>query len=165
MARYACRRIVKAIRFHGGNELTHPLVELLRQGLREPGTIFKQPYERTPVQHFFSLGSLPTGPQRLDKRAPDALVSARVGEWLVGPDDVVACDADGAIFLPRERLAEVVQAAEAIRSTEHRQASEMRAGRSFRDQAAFAQYLARRLEHPAFGFREHLRMIGGAIEE
>jgi hypothetical protein len=29
----------------------------------------------------------------------------------------------------------------------------------------FAQYLARRLEDPAFGFQEHLRMIGGAIEE
>lgn len=114
---------------------------------------------------FFSLGSLPTGPQRLDKRAPDALVSARVGEWAVGSDDVVACDADGVIFLPRERLAEVVQAAEAIRSTEHRQAGKMRAGRTFRDQAAFAQYLARRREDPTFGFRDHLKIIGGAIEE
>ncbi|WFU82486.1 hypothetical protein QA645_07005 [Bradyrhizobium sp. CIAT3101] len=114
---------------------------------------------------FFSLGSLPTGPQRLDKRAPDALLSARVGEWVVGPDDVVVCDADGAIFLPRERLVDVVQAAEAIRSTEHRQAREMRAGRSFRHQAAFAQYLAHRMEDPTFGFREHLRLIGGAIEE
>jgi regulator of RNase E activity RraA len=114
---------------------------------------------------FFSLGALPMGPQRRDRRTPDALASARVGEWVVGPDDVVACDADGAIFLPLERLAEIVQAAEAIRSTEHRQAREMRAGRTFRDQAAFAQYLARRLADPTFGFRDHLRMIGGAIEE
>jgi regulator of RNase E activity RraA len=113
----------------------------------------------------FSLGSLPTGPQRLDERSPDALASARVGEWVVSPDDVVACDADGAIFLPHGRLSEIIEAAEMIRLTEHRQASEMRTGRSFRDQAAFALYLARRLQNPSFSFREHLRMIGGAIEE
>jgi 4-hydroxy-4-methyl-2-oxoglutarate aldolase len=113
----------------------------------------------------FSLGTLPTGPQRLDRRSPDVLAWARVGDWVVSPDDVVACDADGAVFLPSERLAEVVQAAEMIRTTERRQASEMRAGRSFRDQAAFGQYLARRAQDPAFGFREHLKLIGGAIEE
>jgi regulator of RNase E activity RraA len=84
---------------------------------------------------------------------------------VLNPDDVVAADADGAIFLPSERLAEVVQAAETIRTTERRQAGEIRAGRSFRDQAAFGQYLARRAQNPAFGFREHLKLIGGAIEE
>ena len=78
---------------------------------------------------------------------------------------MVACDADGAVFLPGERLADIVQAAEMIRTTERRQAGEMRAGRSFRNQAAFGQYLARRAQDPAFGFREHLRLIGGAIEE
>jgi 4-hydroxy-4-methyl-2-oxoglutarate aldolase len=113
----------------------------------------------------FSLGTPPTGPQRLDKRSPDVLAWARVGDWVVSPDDVVACDADGAIFLPSERLADVVQAAEMIRTTERRQAGEMRAGRSFRDQAAFSQYLARRAQDPAFGFREHLKLTGGAIEE
>ncbi len=113
----------------------------------------------------FSLGSLATGPQRLDKRTPDALASAHVGKWLVGPEDVVVCDADGVIFLPCARLAEIIQAAEIIRLTERRQAGEMREGRSFRDQAAFAQYLARRLQDPAFNFRDHLRMIGAAIEE
>ena len=55
--------------------------------------------------------------------------------------------------------------AEMIRTTERRQADEMRAGGSFRDQAAFGQYLARRAQVPAFGFREHLKLIGGAIEE
>jgi hypothetical protein len=50
-------------------------------------------------------------------------------------------------------LAEVVQAAEMIRTTEtteRRQAGEMPAGRRFREQAAFAQYLARRAQDPAF---------------
>lgn len=113
----------------------------------------------------FSFGVLPTGPQRLDRRSPDVLAWARVGDWVVGPDDVVAGDSDGVLFLPSERLAEVVQAAEAIKSTERRQADEMRAGRTFREQAAFAQYLSRRAQDPAFGFREHLKLIGGAIEE
>ena len=112
-----------------------------------------------------SLGDLPTGPQRLDIRSPDALAWARVGDWVVNPDDAVVCDADGVVFLPIPRLAEVIQAAETIRSTERRQASEMRAGRTFREQAAFTQYLSRRSQNPAFGFREHLRLIGGAIEE
>ena len=80
-------------------------------------------------------------------------------------DDVVACDADGVLFLSGERLAEVIEAAEGIKSTERRQAAEMRAGRGFRDQAAFSQYLARRAQDPNFGFRQHLRLIGGAIEE
>lgn len=114
---------------------------------------------------IFSLGTLPTGPQRLDIRSSDALAWARVGEWVVNSDDMVACDADGVIFLPAERLAEIVQAAETIRATERRQAGEMRSGRSFREQAAFAEYLARRAQNPQFGFREHLRLIGGAIEE
>jgi regulator of RNase E activity RraA len=112
-----------------------------------------------------SLGASPTGPQRLDIRSPDVLAWARVGDWVVNPDDAVVCDADGVIFLPFHQLAEVIQVAETIRSTERRQASEMRAGRTFRTQAAFTQYLARRSEEPAFGFREHLRLIGGAIEE
>jgi 4-hydroxy-4-methyl-2-oxoglutarate aldolase len=113
----------------------------------------------------FSLGALPTGPQRLDGPSPDALARARVGDWVVSPDDVVACDADGVIFLPSERLAEVIQAAETIRSTERRQAGEMRSGRTFRHQAAFVQYLARREQDPAFSFRQHLKLTGGAIEE
>lgn len=113
----------------------------------------------------FSLGTLPTGPQRLDKRSPDVLAWARVGDWVLNPDDVVASDADGAVFLPRRAVSRSRSAAEMIRTTERRQADEMRAGRSFRDQAAFEQYLARRAQDPAFGFREHLKLIGGAIEE
>ncbi|MEA4849204.1 MAG: hypothetical protein VB106_18370 [Clostridiaceae bacterium] len=114
---------------------------------------------------FFSLGMLPTGPLSLDRCSPDALKWARVGEWIVTSEDVAVGDGDGIIFLPYERLADIIPAAESIRETERRQAGEMRSGRSFREQAAFQSHLAQRAKNPAFGFREHLRQIGGAIEE
>jgi 4-hydroxy-4-methyl-2-oxoglutarate aldolase len=113
----------------------------------------------------FSLGALPTGPRRLDPRPPDCLARAAVGAFTVGPDDVVVADADGVIFLPIARLAEVVAAAEGVRATERGQADAMRCGRSLRELTAFTQYLARRASDPAHGFREHLRSIGGAVEE
>src|SRR5919201_4914729 len=43
----------------------------------------------------FGLGTIPTGPQRLDARLPDALESATVGDWTVGRDDLVMGDDDG----------------------------------------------------------------------
>jgi 4-hydroxy-4-methyl-2-oxoglutarate aldolase len=113
----------------------------------------------------FSLGALSTGPRRLDRRPPDCLERAAVGTFMVGPDDVVVADADGAIFLPGDRLAEIVAAPEVVRTTERRQADDMRGGRSLRELTAFKQYLARRAMDPAYGFREHLRSIGGAVEE
>lgn len=114
---------------------------------------------------FFSLGAMPAGPLGLDRRSPDGLEWARVGEWVVSPDDVCIGDADGVLFIPIDDLSEVIEAAESIRDTEQRQAAQMRSGRSFRQQVSFAKYLERREKNPAFGFREHLRAIGGAIEE
>src|SRR5918996_4466000 len=37
----------------------------------------------------FSLGAIPTGPQRLDARPHNALGVATVGEWTVGREDLV----------------------------------------------------------------------------
>lgn len=113
----------------------------------------------------FSLGSIPTGPLRLDPRPDDALASARVGDWTVGPDDLVFGDDDGLLFLPADRAVEVLDIAERIRDTERGQADRMRAGESLRRQVSFGDYLARRQSNPAFSFREHLRSVSGAIEE
>ena len=114
---------------------------------------------------LFSTGTMPTGPLRLDRRSPDDLEWARVGEWVVGPEDVAVGDADGVVFLPVDKLAQIVPVAEGIRDTEQRQAGKMRAGQSLREQLSFSRYLAGRVKDPAYGFREHLRKIGGAIEE
>ena len=113
----------------------------------------------------FSLGTVPTGPQRLDARPPDALASATVGEWTVDRDDLVFGDDDGVLFVPAARAEEVLALAEGIRDTERRQADRIRGGESLREQVRFGAYLAAREQTPTLTFREHLRAVGGAIEE
>jgi regulator of RNase E activity RraA len=113
----------------------------------------------------FSLGAIPTGPLRLDPRADDALEAATVGGWTVRAEDLVLGDDDGVLFLPAARADELFALAEGIRDTERRQAERIRDGVTLRRQVRFDTYLARRLQTPTLSFREHLRSVGGAIEE
>ncbi|WP_326600749.1 RraA family protein [Streptomyces sp. NBC_01803] len=113
----------------------------------------------------FSQGAIPTGPQRLDPRPADALESARVGEWTVTRDDLVLADDDGALFIPASHAPDLLTLAESIRDTEHHQADQIRAGTPLRTQVGFPAYLTARRETPSLTFREHLRAMGGAIEE
>lgn len=117
---------------------------------------------RLPV---FSLGTLPTGPQRLDSQGPLALSSAACGEHVVGVNDFVLGDDDGVLFLPLDRAGEVAKLATNIRDTERYQAARMQEGTTFRRQARFEQYLTARRSNPELTFRQHLRAVGGAIEE
>lgn len=112
----------------------------------------------------FSLGALPTGPQRLDPRHPDALLSATVGDHTVTTQDAVVGDEDGILFVPLARVDEVLETAAAIATTERRQAALIRDGRTLRDQVGFADYLAARAADPTLTFRDHLRGVGGEIE-
>ena len=112
----------------------------------------------------FSLGALPTGPQRLEPRHPDALISASVGEWTVGSNDVAFGDDDGVLFVPVARVEEVLAFAETIRNTERKQAEQIRNGVSLRSQVRFEDFLARRSTEPSLTLREHLRDVGGEIE-
>jgi regulator of RNase E activity RraA len=113
----------------------------------------------------FSLGAIPTGPQRLDARPHDALESATVGAWAVGREDLVLGDDDGVLFVPAARAVDLFRLAETIRDTERRQAERIRAGVSLRSQLQFDSYLAQRQTTPSLSFRDHLRAVGGAIEE
>jgi regulator of RNase E activity RraA len=113
----------------------------------------------------FSLGAIPTGPQRLDVRPQDALESATVGDWAVGREDLVLGDDDGVLFVPAARAVDLFTLAETIRDTERRQAERIRAGASLRSQLQFDSYLAQRQRTPSLSFRDHLRAVGGAIEE
>jgi regulator of RNase E activity RraA len=113
----------------------------------------------------FSLGAVPTGPQRLDPRPADVLESAFAGDWAVSSADLVLGDDDGVLFMPAARAGDILTLAETIRDTERRQAERIRAGVTLRSQLHFDGYLARRQQMPALTFREHLRAVGGAVEE
>lgn len=113
----------------------------------------------------FSYGSYPPGPVRLDEREPAALSTARFGPHLVSGEDVVFGDDDGVLFVAADRAEQVLTAAHEIWQTEREQARRIRAGRTLRQQTAFDDYLARRGADPAYTFRQHLRRVGGAIEE
>jgi len=113
----------------------------------------------------YSLGAMPTGPLRLDPLPDNALESATVGEWTVTSADVVLGDEDGVVFIPADRVDELLDLAESIHATERRQAELIQAGTSLREQVRFDAYLEARKERPSLTFREHLRGVGGAIEE
>jgi regulator of RNase E activity RraA len=113
----------------------------------------------------FSYGACPTGPQRLDRRDLQALGSAQFGDVIVTPDDVVFADADGAVFTSFQSIEEIFSTAQSIWKKERRQAQEIQAGKKLRDQLQFDEYLAKHFTDETYTFRQHLRRIGGAIEE
>ena len=113
----------------------------------------------------FSYGSCPAGPQRLDQREDEALSVARFGDFTVRRKEIVFADSDGVLFVPQERIEEILSTARAIQRTERAQAEAIRGGMKLRDQLQFDDYLAGRKADPALTFRQHLRRIGGAIEE
>lgn len=113
----------------------------------------------------FSYGSYSPGPVRLDEREPAALVSARFGPHVVTAADTVFADDDGVLFVAAAQAETVLATARNIWQTEREQAHRIRAGETLRLQTAFDEYLSRRNTEPAYTFRQHLRRIGGAIEE
>jgi regulator of RNase E activity RraA len=117
---------------------------------------------RLPV---FSLGASPTGPQRLDAVDSLALSSAIFGEHIVTMDDFVLGDDDGVLFIPVSQTSAIAELAISIRDTERHQAARMQLGTTFMKQARFDQYVTARSRDASVTFRQHLRSIGGAIEE
>lgn len=113
----------------------------------------------------FSYGTSPAGPQRLDRRHPEALNSAYLGNFMVTKEDVAFADADGVLFVPDRQAEEALSTARAIWQRERRQAQEIHAGKTLREQLQFDKYLAKRSADSSYTFRRHLRAIGGAIEE
>ncbi len=112
----------------------------------------------------FSLGALPTGPQRLHVRPPDVFTRASVGAHVITSSDFVVADANGVLFLPEDRLKDVIAAAVDCRETEARQLKAMKNGPSYRNQVRFNDYLARRKQDPSYGLRQHLKEIAAAGE-
>ncbi len=113
----------------------------------------------------WSLGPFPSGPVRLDPRKPGAFEGANVGNITVTQEDFVFADSDGVIFFPMTHLQEIVEAAGAVRKKETAQAEALEKGTSLRTQLQFSRYLDRRKNNKDYSFRQHLKEIGGAIEE
>ena len=114
---------------------------------------------------IFSYGAFLCGPLRLDERAPDAMSSARFGNFDVTSTDVLFADDDGCIFVSSADLESILSSAHSIWETERRQASLISEGETLRRQFNFDQYLAKRATDGSYTFRVHLRGMQGAIEE
>jgi hypothetical protein len=94
-----------------------------------------------------------------------ALKSAVVDEWTVSREALMLGDDDGVLFLPTARVEDTLTLAETIRDTGRRQVERICQGVSLRALARFPDYLAQRQQTPSLTFRQHLRAVGGAIEE
>jgi regulator of RNase E activity RraA len=88
-----------------------------------------------------------------------------IGDLTVIGDEVVFADADGGLFVPIQQAEKVISTAHTIWQKERQQAQDIQAGKRLREQLQFDEYLARRSADEAYTFRQHLRAIGGAIEE
>ncbi|WP_033397084.1 RraA family protein [Desulfobacter curvatus] len=114
---------------------------------------------------IFSYGMYPAGPQRLDSRNPNSLITANFGDIIVSRQDIVFADEDGVLFVPDNQIEELLLTAKEIWSTERRQADAIQSGKKLSEQLRFDEYLERQSADPRYTFRKHLREIGGAIEE
>ena len=88
----------------------------------------------------FTYGSIPTGPQRLDKKEDEIFKSAKFGDFRVTKDDFVFADDDGVIFIEEKDLENVIKVAQEIRKKEIEQANKIKNGETLIDQLEFNDY-------------------------
>ena len=90
---------------------------------------------------------------------------ATFDEFEVTRNDVVFADNDGCVFAELKSVEQILKNAREIWTTERAQADKIKAGHTLREQLRFTDYLKKRQSNPSYSFRQHLREIGGAIEE
>jgi 4-hydroxy-4-methyl-2-oxoglutarate aldolase len=102
--------------------------------------------------------------RRVSARPPDVFERAIVGPHAVTAGDIVVGDQNGVLFLPADRLAEVIDTAEGYRDKEAIQLNALREGQTYRSQVNFSGFLNRREREPSYGFRQHLKELAAAGE-
>lgn len=98
-------------------------------------------------------------------RTDDALSLARFGDFDITKEDIVFADDDGCVFVSANSAEQLIKTAGNIRQVERTQADRIKTGELLRQQLKFAEYLKKRAVNPDQTFRQHLREVGGAIEE
>lgn len=113
----------------------------------------------------FSIGKYPFGPLRVDERETEVLTKIQLGTIEVEFGDIVFADDDGVLFVPGEEVEGLFSIAQEIKEIERRQAEMIQSGHTLHEQLEFDEYLVKRRHDSTYTFRQHLREIGGAIEE
>lgn len=104
-------------------------------------------------------------PEQLHRIYMDLTTPHVAGAHTISAEDFVLGDDDGALFIPLDRAAEVAEVAAGIRDTERSQAARMHLGTTFRSQTRLEDYSTARNSDGTLTFRQHLRSVGGEIEE
>ena len=113
----------------------------------------------------FSYGSHPSGPVRLDATEEDSLSDIDFCNFRVMKYDIVFADINGVVFFENKYVKQILGIAENIWRTEQIQMQQIEKGILLTEQLKFNEYLDIRFKDKEYTFREHLRKIGGEIEE
>lgn len=113
---------------------------------------------------IWSMGATPAGPVVAEGK-PELAATIPFGTFEVSRGDMVVADADGVMFVRAEDWPTVSNVALDIIATEVRQAGQMNAGTSLREQVDFGAYFAAVHAGDNITFREHLRARKAEIEE
>ena len=79
--------------------------------------------------------------------------------------DLIFADDDGCVFLADDRIDELLATSVTIWRKEREQAGRIKLGDTLYQQLGFKEYLTKRSIDSTFTFRQHLRGLGGEIEE
>jgi 4-hydroxy-4-methyl-2-oxoglutarate aldolase len=74
--------------------------------------------------------------------------------------EAVFADGDGVLFVPREQVTRVLDAADDLRASEQAQVARIRAGTTLREQLQFDVYMRERDKDPTLTLGEHIKRLG-----